>query len=296
MNSRRQLELLIGVGLLVAVLVATASLAYRNITQMRADANLVTYTHRVLDELSQLYATVRGAESGQRGFLITGEESYLAPYRNAHEEAREDLGRLRELTSDNLDQQKRLTRLSQAVESRFTALEKSLDVRRKQGLDAARQLILTGEGQTYMRQVRQAVDEMELHERELLKDREALNYESYREAVLGILVSAVLGLAAVSALMYLLRRYLDAEKTAAEAIRDQRELLQATLASIGDAVIATDAQGRVTFLNGAWPRQRERHWTKCSGPTTRKRAPLSRIPPHAPCAKKWWSTWPTTPC
>jgi len=250
MNSRRQLELLIGVGLLVAVLVATASLAYRNITQMRADANLVTHTHQVLDELSQLYATVGGAESGQRGFLITGEESYLAPYRNAHEEAREELRRLQELTSDNLDQQKRVAGLSQAVESRFAALEESLDVRRKQGLDAARQAILTGEGQTYMRQLRQAVDEMELHERELLEDREALNRDSYRQAVLGIIVSAVLGLAAVSALMYLLRRYLDAEKAAAEAIRDQRELLQATLASIGDAVIATDAQGRVTFLNG----------------------------------------------
>jgi PAS domain S-box-containing protein len=250
MNSRRQLELLIGVGLLVAVLVATASLAYRNITQMRADANLVTHTHQVLDELSQLYATVRGAESGQRGFLITGEESYLAPYRNAAGEAREQLRRLSEMTSDNPAQQKHLAGLTQAVESRFAALEESLDIRRRQRLDAARQVILAGEGQGYMRQLRQAVNAMERHERELLKDREELNRESYQQAVLGIIVSAVLGLAAVSALMYLLRRYLDAEKAAAEAVRDQRELLQATLASISDAVIATDARGRVTFLNG----------------------------------------------
>src|SRR4051812_39880326 len=153
MNSRRQLELLIGVGLLVAVLVATASLAYRNITHMRADANLVTHTHQVLDELSQLYATVQGAESGQRGFLITGEESYLVPYRNAAEQAREQLRRLRDLTSDNPAQQKRLAGLTQTVESRFTALGKSLDIRRKQGLEAARQVILTGEGQSHMRQI-----------------------------------------------------------------------------------------------------------------------------------------------
>src|SRR3954466_8768470 len=150
MNSRRQLELLIGVGLLVAVLVATASLAYRNITQMRADANLVTHTHQVLDELSQLYATVRGAESGQRGFLITGENSYLAPYRSAAEESREHIRRLRELTSDNPAQQKRLAELTKAVEVRFTALAENLDVQRTQGAEAARQQILTGEGQTYM--------------------------------------------------------------------------------------------------------------------------------------------------
>src|SRR4029077_17419384 len=76
-------SVLVGIGLVVALLVVNAGLAYRNTRQLLEDAGSVAHTHEVLDLTSDVLRTLVDAETGQRGFLITGKKDFLEPYQQA---------------------------------------------------------------------------------------------------------------------------------------------------------------------------------------------------------------------
>ena len=71
---------LVGVGLVVALLVGNAGLAHRNTRQLREDAGWVAHTQEVLDLTGGVLRTLVDAETGQRGFLLAGKENFLEPY------------------------------------------------------------------------------------------------------------------------------------------------------------------------------------------------------------------------
>ena len=75
---------LVGAGLVAALLVGNAGLAYRNTRQLLEDAGWVAHTQEVLDLTSDVLRTLVDTETGQRGFLLTGQENFLEPYRQTH--------------------------------------------------------------------------------------------------------------------------------------------------------------------------------------------------------------------
>src|ERR1700745_151443 len=76
-------SVLVGIGLIMTLLVMNAGLAYRNTRQLLEDAGWVAHTQEVLDLTGDVLRTVVDAETGQRGFLLTGEENFLEPYHEA---------------------------------------------------------------------------------------------------------------------------------------------------------------------------------------------------------------------
>jgi PAS domain S-box-containing protein len=93
------------------------------------------------------------------------------------------------------------------------------------------------------------LNDMDSAERERLASRDMAASRAYAWALISGAASAAVGLVALAVFALLLRRSALARDQAAAALAEQRKLLDATLSSIGDAVIATDASGRVTFLN-----------------------------------------------
>src|SRR5262249_48331785 len=98
-------SVLVGVGLVVALLVVNVGLAYRNTRQLLEDAGWVAHTHEVLDLTSDVLRTLVDAETGQRGFLITGRENFLEPYQQALARLDQQVTTLKEKTQDNPRQQ-----------------------------------------------------------------------------------------------------------------------------------------------------------------------------------------------
>ena len=128
-------------------------------------------------------------------------------------------------------------------------MEEALGLRKEKGFDAARDMILTDRGKIEMDELRKQVDEMTSVERQLLTARSERSERTYRVALLTTIVADLFALAMVVAFILLLRRHLLARDKAAAAIHEQREMFRTTIASIGDAVMTTDTQGRVTYLN-----------------------------------------------
>lgn len=92
-----------------------AVVAYRNIRELHEHAHRLARTQSVLDALDNLLSTMKDAETGQRGFLITAEEEYLKPYGDALTTVYGQIAKVKRLTEDNPDQQARIPRVRELV-------------------------------------------------------------------------------------------------------------------------------------------------------------------------------------
>ena len=233
----------------VVLVLAAAGAALVDHTEALRSGDWSLHTLMVLEQAKRLLGSVTDAETGQRGFLLTGEESYLDPYRRALQQAPEELARLRELTRDNPSQQERLDRLAPLVATKLAELAETIEVRRTEGAAAARAIVQTNAGKETMDAVRGVIADVQSEESGLLRTRLAERARRSARASQLIVLAALgaLGFGALSLAMIESggRRRLRAER----ALRESEERLRVTMRSIGDAVIATDVDGRVVFMN-----------------------------------------------
>lgn len=178
----------------IVSLIAIGLLSYINTTKLTATAGWVTHTHQVLEARENILSLLKDAETGQRGYLITGEQRYLEPYNNAKSSLTQSIAKLRELTSDNPTQQQRIAALDPLVSSKLEELKQTIDLRAQTGFEAARKVVLTDQGKQVMDAIRVKLGEIESAERSLLADRDADARESANTTKISILLGNLLAL------------------------------------------------------------------------------------------------------
>nr|BFE58031.1 CHASE3 domain-containing protein [Dactylosporangium thailandense] len=152
---------------------AVCTVAYLSVDSLVENTGKVRHTYEVLSRLDALNSSLKDAETGQRGFLITGEDSYLAPYTQALQDLAAEQQALRTLTADNARQQQRLDQLAPLVTAKLNELKQTIDLRRASGFDAAQKVVLTNAGKTVMDQIRTITTAMGGEESSLLSVRAA---------------------------------------------------------------------------------------------------------------------------
>lgn len=223
--------------------------SYQNTAQFVEAAEWQKHTYQVLNTLDETLARLVDAETGERGYLLTGDENYLEPYRAASKNIDQAIGHLKNLTSDNSNQQKHIQILEPLVEAKLTELQRAIDLRKSEGPSAANREILNGSGKQWMDQIRGVVAEMTNEEEGLLKLRTQVTQESMARSRRTILAGTLVGIALLAFCFVLLSRELSERQRAQVALAKNEKWFSTTLASIGDAVIATDMNGTVTFMN-----------------------------------------------
>src|SRR5438046_1441009 len=108
--------LLAGFTGIIIVLIATLVVGLANLRNMYGAAEMVAHTYSAKAALQRVLATAVDAETGERGFIITGTSSYLEPYDRARNAIAADIGDVRALIADSREQQADLDRLSAAAE------------------------------------------------------------------------------------------------------------------------------------------------------------------------------------
>jgi CheY-like chemotaxis protein/signal transduction histidine kinase len=162
---------LAGFAAAVATLLLIALFGYRSLDSANESTELTTHTMEVMQRTDTLISSVKDAETGERGFLLTNRESYLEPYSNARASLPGQLRELQRLTSNNPQQQQELSELQRLIEDKLTELQRTLDLKRAGDAEGALAAIRTDRGKLTMDRIRDLAAEFFSADRTLLATR-----------------------------------------------------------------------------------------------------------------------------
>jgi PAS domain S-box-containing protein len=212
---------------LVLLIDAVAFLSFARLTRA---VRWQVHSREVLHDLNELLLFLQDAETGQRGFILTGDERYLDPYHAAAPAIELDFQQLRELTADNPRHQRRLDALKPLVDRKLAELQATIDAYRTHGQAAALAIIRTDEGKRIMDEIRAAVAGMEQAEDQLVQQRDARAARDARLAVAIISVGSVFGFAFLVLAMIVIHRDETKRAEAEEALRKAYDQLEVRVA------------------------------------------------------------------
>ena len=219
-------------GVIAAAMFATLFLVYQTVEAERAQREQVRRTVEVLEELRQVSRSALSGETGQRGYLITLDRRYLAPYQAGREQIDPALERIRELIGDDATarQTELIDQIDALARAKFDEMAGGVQLLEDGRLLDARRAILTDEGVETMERLNRAIAEMQDIENEILAElsTEAARTEARVLPLLGALF--VLLILAMFAGARLVGRAARAEAEAAQAAvvseaRDRADLL-----------------------------------------------------------------------
>jgi PAS domain S-box-containing protein len=253
MDPRRHqglgLPVVLAFGLVAAFVLFNGVLAHRHTALVHENGRAVAEGYRRIAACDRLLSLMQDAETGQRGFLLTGEEAYLAPYSQATQALAATLDELHNLGSLGPQEEQLVATMRSAIDVKMQELGDTIALRREKGFGAAREVVLTDRGRQAMQDIRAAAAAIgELEKREVAR-RTDESSASYRSALVARVVATVLGLGLVFGVYRLSDRNATERARNAALRHEQAERFRVTLTSIGDAVIVTDAEARVRFMN-----------------------------------------------
>jgi CheY-like chemotaxis protein/CHASE3 domain sensor protein len=163
---------LAGFGGAILAVVLIAIVSYFSLLSSSSTAGRVTQTFEVLEQLEGLLSSVKDAETGQRGFLLTGDEEYLEPFVRARADVPAEIKALRTLTADSPRQQQLLESLEQTTSEKMAEIAQTVELHREGRVDEALEVVRTNRGREEMVRIRSLVGEMERTERRFLEERQ----------------------------------------------------------------------------------------------------------------------------
>src|SRR5690242_16175235 len=193
MNMKIGTRILAGYFVVLLVFGVVGTISFQSTNSLVASAASVAHSHMVKEASTAVRVNLLNAETGLRGYIITGEDRYLDPYRNALRNLDTNVGRLRQLTGDNQDQQRRIDQLQQLIGSKTAELAESINLREPKGFQAAAAVVLTDRGRTVMDEIRRTLNEIDNEENSLLRQRDDETRQTAKFTSSSILLGGLIG-------------------------------------------------------------------------------------------------------
>jgi PAS domain S-box-containing protein len=237
-------------GLAIVALLVGGAVSYRSVVMSSESTRWVRHTHEVLESLQNLVSDMTSIESSARGFVLTGDKSYIESYGAGRASAELDEASVRNLTVDNPQQQRELPALEDLMARQVQLGDMVINLRRAKGLEAAADLTKNGPAPAVTNGFRARVREMQQEELQLLARRDA--EEKRRSGATRIILIFGTGLSLLMAAVAgrSMQRGDSSGRKLAHALQESEEQFRMLLDGIRDyAIFMMDPQGQIMSWN-----------------------------------------------
>ncbi|MBW4429766.1 MAG: EAL domain-containing protein [Nostoc desertorum CM1-VF14] len=228
--------------IVVGIMAGIGMISYRNLLEYKKNIRWVTHTYTVIENTKEVILQISNAETGQRGYLITGKGQYLQPYNIATNKIPKTLQVLRQLTRDNPNQQRRLSIFESLIAKKLASLKITVNLATNKNLPLALQRFESKESQKLFVGIQMLAKDIESEENHLLKQRtiemnlSAANTNAFT-IFASIIASALVGLA-----MLFTNQELAKRKRVENSLQQTSEYLESIVRQRTDELIKTNQQ------------------------------------------------------
>jgi PAS domain S-box-containing protein len=252
-----QKKVAIGFIFILLLLVGIGTGLFFSMNHSIDSAHWVEHTHIVIEKLEDLLSQLKDVETGQRGYTITQDKSFLEPYEAFSQVITQGFKDLRTLTADNPDQQRKLDALAPLIQKKLAFSRELIDIINQRGLSAVSARTQSLADKKLMDEIRQVVAQMENDERRLLRQRAEINEESTLTTFMLSIIGAFIVLASLLYLYYLINKEMQKRtlveqslEKAKEEAESAKESYQSLITGVRDyAIIKLDSSGIIQSWN-----------------------------------------------
>jgi signal transduction histidine kinase len=226
----------------LVILVCIGVLSFRSEVRNERDREWVTHTLLVVEKLQAVRIDITQAETGQRGYMLTGQDRYLGLYQAGVMRVRRDMAELPDLTADNPAEQGAIQRLKPLIESRLTELADGIEVRRQSGLLAGVEAVAHGNGgDMWMELIAAQIAEMRRTEARLLAGRLQTAAASTRKIKAAIVVGNTLAILILLIKGVVIQRETGKRNLAERGLQQSNERLERRTSELSDTNIELES-------------------------------------------------------
>lgn len=238
-------------GLASAILVLIGLVSYQNTKIYLEIINQQKDTLEKINIQERLISLMTDAETGQRGYILTGDESYLEPYNLAINKIDQQIQELKILTVNQLHQQNQIATLENLIATRLAGIKRTIELRKTKGFDASLQVIKTHQGKNLMDDIREMINQLEKKENERLQQQSLAAIASRINTIVTVAIAIFLCFVILAFVYYLIYREVTERTRTEEVLKQERNFISAILDTANNLVVVLDLQGRIVRFNQA---------------------------------------------
>lgn len=239
MNSKIKRDLQIGFGLSLLLVVISSVASFISIRNLLDNAEKVDRGNLVISKLESIISTMKDAETGERGFLLTGDEIFLQPYIGSEQKVFSAIKEVSQISADDGSLKQHIDQLENVITERFVSLQHLIDEKRTGKTISIAQL---KQGKAEMDALRGLVNHMENQEKLILSKSTATQRLLTAFTPIIIVFAALLTIA-ISILYYFRLRRKYEENIALRQNLEQKEKLTEIRVNIVDNLANRISQG-----------------------------------------------------